>query len=159
MTQQCQTIAKKTNILVGCINRSTISEPHEEILSLQSVSIFGHWKIACIFGCVRGSPEEGNKNDSGLENVTCVERWRVVQTENQKTEGTHSSSLQLCNRLLKEEGNNVVIRINTCNYNTEVICQRKLGKMMIVRHLNGFLGKPQSLLSQNFGNLLDKQEE
>lgn len=69
MTQLYEAIAKKTDILAGCINRSTVSEPHGEMLLLYSVrpqlfaSIFGHWKAVSIFGSIGGSPEESNKND------------------------------------------------------------------------------------------------
>lgn len=71
MTQLYQATAKKTNILVGCINRSTVSEPPwrnpfvvlSETSVGQFVSIFGHWTTASVFGSVGGSPEESNKND------------------------------------------------------------------------------------------------
>lgn len=85
MTQQCQAIAKKTNILVRCINRSTVSEPHGEILSLFSIRP----QLDCLFPFLdsgRLSPflvllegvQKARRMTSALENVTYKERWRIV---------------------------------------------------------------------------------
>lgn len=81
-----QAIAKKTNILVGCINRSTVSEPHGEILLLYLVRrqldclypFLGTGILPPFLVLLEGVQKEETRMTSGLENVTYNERWRVV---------------------------------------------------------------------------------
>lgn len=83
MTQLYQATAKKPNILVGCVNRSSVSEPHGEISSLCSVR--PQLECLCPFlDTGRLSPflDGVHKNATGMtsgpENVTYKERWGVV---------------------------------------------------------------------------------
>lgn len=85
MTQLYQATAKKPNILVGCINRSAVSEPHAEIFSLCSVRSAG-----CLCPCLatgrlspflvllEGVHKKATGMTSGPENVTYKERWGIV---------------------------------------------------------------------------------
>lgn len=86
MTQLYQAIGKKTNILVGCINRSTVSELHGEILSLYPVRpqldslypFLDTGRLSLVLVLLEGVQKKATRMTSGLENVTYKERWRVV---------------------------------------------------------------------------------
>lgn len=86
MTQLYQAIAKKTNILVGCINRSTVSEPRGEILSWYSVRpqldglypFLDTGRLSLVLILLEGVQKKATRMTSGLENVTYKERWGVV---------------------------------------------------------------------------------
>lgn len=89
MTQLYQATAKKPNILVGCINRSAVSEPHEEIFSLCSVrpqldvcvhfwTLEDFWTLSPCLVLLEGVHKKATGMTSGPENVTYKERWGVV---------------------------------------------------------------------------------
>lgn len=66
MSQQCHTV-KKTNIILGYINRSLVCKTHEVILPLYSVFPGPQQKYCIQFGTVLQEsgegPKESNKNN------------------------------------------------------------------------------------------------
>lgn len=86
MTQLYQATAERTNILVGCINRSAVSEPHGEIFSLCSVRpqleclcpFLDTGRLSPFLVLLEGVHKKATGMTSGPENVTYEERWGVV---------------------------------------------------------------------------------
>lgn len=86
MTQLYQATAKKLNILVECINRSAVSEPHGEIFSLCSVRpqleclcpFLDSGRLSPFLVLLEGVHKKATGMTNGLENVTYRERWGVV---------------------------------------------------------------------------------